>query len=51
MPVQSPDFPEFDGVTAAVWDSIAEWFDDRNGDGNVTQDLLVEPAQERLLDL
>jgi 2-polyprenyl-3-methyl-5-hydroxy-6-metoxy-1,4-benzoquinol methylase len=51
MPVQSPDFPEFDGVTAAVWDSIADWFGDRNGDGNVTQDLLVEPAQERLLGL
>ncbi len=51
MPAQSPDFPEFDGQTAAVWDSIAEWWDDRIGDGNATQDLLVEPSQERLLDL
>jgi ubiquinone/menaquinone biosynthesis C-methylase UbiE len=48
---QSPDFPEFDDRTAAIWDSIAEWWDDRIGDGNATQDLLVEPSQERLLEL
>jgi len=51
MPDQSPGFPEYDSQTAAVWDSIAEWWDDQIGDGNVTQDLLVGPAQERLLDL
>jgi SAM-dependent methyltransferase len=34
-----------------VWDNIAGWWDDKIGDGNDTQDILVEPAQERLLDL
>jgi SAM-dependent methyltransferase len=47
----SPDFPEHDPVTAAVWDALAEWWDDAIGDGNPTQDLLVEPTQERLLAL
>ena len=51
MPDRSPDFLEFNGKTAEVWDSIAEWWDDRIGDGNVTQDYLVDPSQERLLDL
>lgn len=51
MPDQSPDFPEFDDKTPAVWDGLAEWWDDRIGDGNITQDLVVEPSQERLLRL
>jgi ubiquinone/menaquinone biosynthesis C-methylase UbiE len=34
-----------------VWDELAEWWDDAIGDGNATQDLLVEPVQERLLEL
>src|SRR5262249_31891040 len=49
--IASPDFPEHAAETADVWDAIAEWWDDAIGDGNATQDLLVEPAQERLLDL
>lgn len=32
-------------------DELAEWWDDAIGDGNATQDLLVEPVQERLLEL
>lgn len=47
----SPDFPELNDRPAGVWDRIAEWWDDRIGDGNATQDLLVEPAQDRLLAL
>ncbi len=45
------DFPQFDGLTAPVWDRIADWWDDAIGDGNATQDLLVEPTQERLLQI
>jgi len=47
----SPDFPEYDDRTAPVWDQIAEWWDDRIGDGNDFQDYLIEPASERLLAL
>ncbi len=32
-----------------VWDKIAEWWDDKIGDGNEFQLMLVEPATERLL--
>ncbi len=46
-----PDFPEHAGETAPVWDALADWWDDTIGDGNATQDLLVEPAQEHLLEL
>jgi 2-polyprenyl-3-methyl-5-hydroxy-6-metoxy-1,4-benzoquinol methylase len=48
---QSPDFPEYDGKTVPVWDNIAEWWDDKIGEGNVFQDYLIEPATERLLGL
>ena len=47
----SPDFPEYTPRTAEVWDRLAEWWDDRIGDGNDFQDLLIEPATERLLAL
>ena len=47
----SPDFPEYDGQTAKVWDRLAEWWDDKIGDGNSFQDYLIEPASERLLTL
>lgn len=45
------DFPEFTSESTRVWDSIANWWDDKIGGGNATQDILVEPTQERLLDL
>jgi 2-polyprenyl-3-methyl-5-hydroxy-6-metoxy-1,4-benzoquinol methylase len=47
----SPDFPEMTQGTTPVWDNLAEWWDDKIGDGNATQDYLVEPTQERLLGL
>lgn len=47
----SPDFGEYNTRTAEVWDRLAEWWDDKIGDGNATQDLLVEPATERMLEL
>ena len=37
--------------TRQVWDKIAEWWDDRIGDGNRFQDELIEPATERLLEI
>ncbi len=33
------------------WDNLAEWWDDAIGDGNPTQDLIVEPYTEKLLAL
>jgi 2-polyprenyl-3-methyl-5-hydroxy-6-metoxy-1,4-benzoquinol methylase len=47
----SPDFPEYDDKTAAVWDRLANWWDDRIGDGNEFQDYLIEPTTLRLLAL
>lgn len=32
-----------------IWDGNAHWWDDRIGDGNDFQTLLIEPATERLL--
>ncbi len=45
------DFPEYAAATTGVWDALADWWDAAIGGGNATQDLLVEPTQERLLDL
>jgi len=47
----SPDFPEYDSKTAEVWDRLADWWDDRIGNGNEFQDYLIEPATEHLLAL
>jgi ubiquinone/menaquinone biosynthesis C-methylase UbiE len=47
----SPDFPEYDNKIAEVWDRLADWWDDRIGNGNEFQDYLIEPATERLLAL
>lgn len=47
----SPNFEEYNGLTAAVWDRIAEWWDDKIGDGNSFQDVLIEPTTERMLEL
>ena len=46
-----PDFAEYTDRTREVWDRLAEWWDDRIGDGNPTQDLLLEPTTERMLEL
>lgn len=45
------DFPEYNDATAEVWDSLAEWWDDAIGGGNPFQDLLIEPVQQRLLEI
>ena len=34
-----------------IWDTNAVWWDDRIGDGNEFQTILIEPATERLLDV
>jgi len=47
----SPDFPEYDNQTAEVWDQLAEWWDDKIGDGNDFQNYLIEPPTECLLAL
>lgn len=48
---QPCDFPEFNHETGPVWERLAGFWDDTIGDGNGFQDYLVEPSQERLLDL
>jgi 2-polyprenyl-3-methyl-5-hydroxy-6-metoxy-1,4-benzoquinol methylase len=47
----SPDFPEYDDRTVGAWERLAEWWDDKIGDGNEFQDYLIEPATERMLAL
>ena len=51
MTSRSPDFPEYTAPATDSWDNMAEWWDDTIGDGNDTQDLIVEPYTEKLLDL
>lgn len=48
---RSPDFPEYDNKAVEAWDRLAEWWDDKIGDGNEFQDYLIEPATERMLAL
>ena len=45
------DFAEHLDEAVEIWDEIAGWWDDKIGDGNTAQDYLIEPTQERLLDL
>ena len=45
------DFPEHLDEAVEIWDEIAGWWDDQIGDGNTAQDFLIEPTQERLLNL
>ena len=51
MPTQRPhpDFPDLSDDNRRRWDANARWWDDRVGDGNDFQTLLIEPATERLL--
>jgi SAM-dependent methyltransferase len=51
MPQLSPgaDFPEHADENRRLWDANAAWWDDKIGDGNDIQDLLIAPASERLL--
>lgn len=43
------EFPEHTDENRRIWDANALWWDDRIGDGNDFQALLIEPATERLL--
>lgn len=50
-PTQRSEFPDMQAAAHARWEQIADWWDDTIGDGNPTQDELVEPNQMALLDL
>jgi SAM-dependent methyltransferase len=45
------DFPEHVAENRRIWNANARWWDDRIGDGNDFQTLLIEPATERLLNV
>lgn len=45
------DFTDLNEESRKIWDANAEWWDDKIGDGNAFQCELIEPAQERLLDI
>ena len=36
---------------AAIWDANAEWWDEKTGEGDLSQRTLIRPAMEKLLDL
>ena len=48
---QKAEFPERADENRRIWNVNARWWDDRIGDGNDFQTLLIEPATERLLDI
>jgi SAM-dependent methyltransferase len=48
---QKAEFPERADENRRIWNVNARWWDDRIGDGNDFQTLLIEPASERLLDV
>jgi SAM-dependent methyltransferase len=43
------EFPEHAEDNRRIWEANALWWDDRIGDGNDFQTMLIEPATERLL--
>jgi SAM-dependent methyltransferase len=45
------DFPQHADENRRIWNANARWWDDRIGDGNDFQELLIEPATERLLEV
>jgi 2-polyprenyl-3-methyl-5-hydroxy-6-metoxy-1,4-benzoquinol methylase len=48
---QNAEFPEQANENRRIWDANALWWDERIGDGNDFQTVLIEPATERLLDV
>jgi SAM-dependent methyltransferase len=42
-------FPEHADENRRIWNANARWWDDRIGDGNDFQTVLIEPSTERLL--
>ena len=49
MNAQKFEFPEYSDDNRRIWNRNAHWWDDRIGDGNDFQTVLIEPATERLL--
>src|SRR4030095_9138490 len=49
MELQDVEFPEKADDNRRIWDANARWWDDRIGDGNDFQTLLIEAETERLL--
>jgi 2-polyprenyl-3-methyl-5-hydroxy-6-metoxy-1,4-benzoquinol methylase len=49
LPTTSTEFPVHIEENRRIWNHNARWWDDRIGDGNDFQTLLIEPATERLL--
>jgi SAM-dependent methyltransferase len=45
------EFPEHTDENQRIWNANARWWDDRIGDGNDFQTVLIEPATERLLSI
>ena len=45
------EFPHHSDENRRIWETNARWWDDRIGDGNDFQTLLIEPATERLLNV
>ncbi len=45
------EFPELAEENRRIWNANAKWWDDRIGDGNAFQEVLIEPATERLLEI
>jgi 2-polyprenyl-3-methyl-5-hydroxy-6-metoxy-1,4-benzoquinol methylase len=45
------EYPGHARENRRIWDANARWWDDRIGDGNEFQTLLIEPATDRLLDV
>ena len=45
------DFDGYGDENRRIWEANARWWDDRIGDGNGFQDLLIQPASERLLEV
>jgi SAM-dependent methyltransferase len=48
---QNAEFPQHSDENRRIWEANARWWDDRIGDGNDFQTLLIEPATERLLNV
>jgi SAM-dependent methyltransferase len=50
MMSEDGEFPELSAENLRTWNANAQWWDDRIGDGNDFQIILIEPATHRLLD-
>lgn len=51
MVVSDGEFATLAEDNRRIWNHNAPWWDDRIGDGNEFQNVLIEPATERLLDV